>query len=377
MSNPFYECLRVEHEHMLMTFLDRDPPALVVVPSLDAVSKMAKSMYSSKKFAESHILISALVPGLYCTVRGSPVEYRNERLVLTSPADHSRIVVSVRSTESVYDLGHSFKILVVDKPLICGYIGESSTPSTPQPVDGSPKSGGGPSEYLSAVPLVESDFFEKILRLRRSFLLAPGYEIALATRIMEMSAIAANQVLRYLPSPPSISVVQADVERAAYATLHAWIYPHVVECLGVNNNFSAVIKDKSQSGIERVLREMEAPAKILSQISSVIAVMQSEVVPMFSKTLRGVTPQQKINYLVSILEKISSIYTSKLGSLGAEEIMALFSVAVILAHYDKARADLVYASLFLSVHNELSNTKASFAITTMTTCIDFLSSLVV
>ena len=382
MSNPFYESLRVEHADLLSAFLNREPQGIVIVPSEEAISRISKSVFSSKKFAESHILLSALVPGLYCTVRGAPVEYRNERLILTSPADQSRTVASVRSTEGVFDLGQSFKILLVDKPLISGQDsgGELPASATPgeQGVADSPRSGGGPSEYLSAVPLVESDFFEKVFRLRRSFLLVPGYEIALATRIRDMSAIAANQVIRYMASPPALAVVQADVERAAYATLHAWIYTHLVDSLGESKNFTANISDRSQSAIETFLREMEAPGKIVSQISSVIANTQSEIIPLFSKTLRAVTPQQKINYLTAILEKISSTFSAKFGgNLGAEEIMALFSVAVILANYDKARADLAYASIFLAVHEELATSKASFAITTMTTCIDFLSSLVI
>jgi hypothetical protein len=376
MNNPFYESLRVEHQHILLNSLERDPPALVIVPAEDVVKLIPKAIFSSKKFAESHILLSALVPGLYCTVRGAPVEYRNDRLILTSPSDQSRTVASVKQCENVYDLGHSFKILVVDKPLVTDHRSEI-TPSTHQQTADSPKSGGGPSEYLAAVPMVETDFFEKILRLRKSFLLVPGYEIALAARIKDMSIIASNQVVRYLANPPFTVVVQADVERAAYATLHAWIYRHLVDSLGENKNFMSNICDKSQSAIESIMRAMEAPAKIAAQIDSILVHTQTDIVPLFSKTLRGVTPQQKINYLLAVMDKISSVFGAKFGSsLGAEEIIALFTIAVILANYEKAHADLAYASMFLAVHDELANSKASFAIATMTTCIDFLSTLV-
>ena len=370
-SNPFYETLRREFEQTLIASIQRDPPALVVVPSSAALSLIPKGVLTSKKFAESHILLSAHVPGLYCSVRGNPVEHRNERLVLT--LESVRLVSSVISVENVYEFGYSFKVLLVDKPLTAdrGNVGDSAATET--------KTGGGPSEYLAAVPLVETDFLEKVIKLRKTYILVPGYETHLAARIRDISNMAGNQVVRYLASPPGLAVVQADIERSVYATLHAWIYPHLVNSAGDQSRFAGKLSDRSLIRIEQVLREQEASIKILQHCKQIAQVVEAEVVPIFAKIALGVTPQQKINHMVNVLEKIGSVLAHQfhISGAGGEDILAVLTVAVILANYDKAQIDLAYADMFLSAHEELKNTKAAFAVTNLRTCIEFLLTLTI
>ena len=370
-ANPFYEYLRQDYEQLIVQSVGREPPGLIVVPSAASLSQsISKPIYTSKKFVESHVLISAHVPGLYSSVRGSPVEYRSDRLILTS--EGMKHVSPVTSSESMYDFGHAFKVLVVDKPLFPGIVDNSNprTASHPQ------RSGGGPSEYLAAVPLVESDYVEKISKLRRSFLLVPGYESHLAVRIKEMSTIAATQVLRYLPSPiPAVSAVQQDIERATYATLHAWIFSHIL---------SSVQDDKKlfnqnlvkQCGIEAILRESEAPPVLRSNLSVIEASVRADIAPHINKMNISVTPQQKINALVAAQEQIGHLLKSKLQitAPGAEEVLAVLLVAVVVCGYTQAPADVAYALMFLDAHEDLRNSKAAFAVATLNTCVEFLSS---
>lgn len=375
-SNPFYEYLRQNHEDLLVSAIQREPPSVLVVPSSQALMGVSKSVFQSKRFAESHILFSAHIPGLFCSVRGSPVEFRNDRLILT--VEGTKHVCPVSSTESIYDFGNAFKVLVVDKPLIrvrsdeteaTTALGSGKTP------DSIIRTGGGPSEYLAAVPLIETDFIEKVSKLRRSFLLVPGFEGHLALRIKEMSTIAGNQVVRYLPAPtPPVSVIQQDIERAVYATLHAWIYPHIQSVVENKTLFAENLKKPTSL----ILRELEAPPGLLSNISGVESAVKSEICPIFQKLMIAITPQQKINGIVAAQERIGDILKTRfqIPSPGAEDILALLTSAIVLSNHTQGIADLAYCLMFLQSHEELRSSKAAFAVTTFSTCIEFLSTAV-
>ena len=375
-SNPFYEYLRQNHEELLVSAIQREPPSVLVVPSSQALAGISKSVYQSKRFAESHILFSAHIPGLFCSVRGSPVEFRNDRLILT--VEGTKHVCPVTSTESIYDFGNSFKVLVVDKPLLhvaSDESGASAALASGKSLESTTRTGGGPSEYLAAVPLIETDFIEKVSKLRRSFLLVPGYEGHLALRIKEMSTIAANQVVRYLPAPtPTVGVVQQDIERAVYATLHAWIYPHIQSAVESKTLFG----ENLRKPIMLILRELEAPSALLSNISGVESAVKSEICPIFQKLMISITPQQKINGIVAAQERIGDILKTRfqIPSPGAEEILALLTSAIVLSNHTQGIADLAYCLMFLHVHEDLRSSKAAFAVTTFSTCIEFLSTAV-
>jgi hypothetical protein len=237
------------------------------------------------------------------------------------------------------------------------------------------RTGGGPSEYLAAVPLIETDFIEKVSKLRRSFLLVPGFEGHLALRIKEMSTIAGNQVVRYLPSPtPPVSVVQQDIERAVYATLHAWIYPHIQSAVESKTLFAENLKKPTSL----ILRELEAPSGLLSNIAGVESAVKSEICPIFQKLMIAITPQQKINGIVAAQERIGDILKTRfqIPSPGADEILALLTSAIVLSNHTQGIADLAYCLMFLQSHEDLRSSKAAFAVTTFSTCIEFLSTAV-
>jgi hypothetical protein len=143
--------------------------------------------------------------------------------------------------------------------------------------------------------------------------------------------------------------------------------------------FSAKLSDKSIIRIERILREQEASVKILQHCKQIVQVIESDIVPIFAKVSLGVTPQQKINNLVNVLEKIGTVLSHQfhIPGAGGEDIIALLTVAVILANYEKAPIDLAYADMFMSAHEELSNSKVAFAITNLQTCVEFLQTLTI
>ena len=368
-SNPFYEILRSNYSQLLTD------SSIVVVPSTETLASVPKSIISTRKFAESHVLVSAFVPNLFCAVRGNPVEQRGDRLVSTIGAENDKAVATILHSENMYDVGNSFKVLVVDRPLIPG---DFSQGISTQSVNRSPKndtvtSGGGPSEYLSAVPLVEQDFFEKLVRIRKTYLLVPGYEGHLAQKIKDMSTITSNQLSRYLQPSPPLEVIQADVERAAYATLHTWIYQHILEVTGESLRIKENVSEKSSEKIGNILRELHVPVSLLS----VVPTLEEEIVPQFSRLAFAVTPQQKINYLQRIFDKIESIILLNNKSFGADELLAVLTVSVVLAGYTRGQADVAYMETFLGVHEDLGAQKPAFLVTTFNSCIQFLARAVV
>ena len=361
-ENPFYEILRQDFPQLLTE------SALVAIPCAAALQAIPKSAMATRKFAESHVLVSAHIPHLYCTVRGNAVEQRGDRLITTG-VDNSKTVAAIQHSENIYDFGTALKIMVIDRPLMAG----DWTPAPLSPMMArNVSSGGGPSEFLSSVPLIEQDFFEKLVKLRRTFLLVPGFESHLSTRVKDLSSLTANQISRYLQPTPPVPTIQADIERAAYATLHTWIYQHVSECVG-ERKFS---HDKSPQHIEKVLREMQAPVSVLAIFRSLLPTIEAETQPLFAKLAQAVTPQQKINYLIQIFSACESLLQSNLKSVGAEELLALLAIAVILAQYTKGIYDVKYMETFLLAHEELSSQNPAFVVTTFSSCNQFLTKVV-
>jgi hypothetical protein len=276
----------------------------------------------------------------------------------------------------MYDFGHSFKVLVVDKPLLRSGSETQASANHVTINKTTVKTGGGPSEYLAAVPLIETDFIEKVSKLRKTFLLVPGYETHLAARIRDMSSIAASQVLRYLPPPcPVLAVVQQDIERAVYATLHAWIYPHIAQTVGERKVFT---ENVNRGDLTAILRQLGSPSVITSNLPGIESAVKTEVCPILERMGVSVTPQQKINAITSAQERIGEILKTrlKIAAPGADEVIALLTVALVLGRVNQAVADLAYALIFLSAHEELSSSKAAFSVATFSSCVEFLNSAV-
>ena len=376
-SNPLYELIRAEYQNQLKSDMSAGKAVLIVLPTTSVLEKLGKSVYSTKKFLESHVLQSAHVPGLFCTIRGNAVEIRGDRVVPTFTGASTRsCTASIVQTENIYDLGHSFKVIIVDRPL-CGEIIRDTDGSRKPDKAASPavQSGGGPSEFLSHSAMIETDFFEKLKKLKNTYILCPGLESHFANRIRELATQTANQLIRYLPPPvPSFQLVQADIERVAYATLHGYLFPHIGSSVGENETLVKNCADKSAVRLEHVLREAQAPEEIVVNLKTILPFIEAIVVPEISKMNEAITPQQKINYLLLASEKLTSIYReNRIKGTSAEHLLAGMMIAIICAKLQRGNVHVPHMSMFLSVHPELSAEKGSFAVTTFQSCLEFLS----
>lgn len=371
-SNPLYELIRMQYESQLKSDMSANKSMLIVLPCLSVLEKLTKSVYSTKKFLESHILQSAHVPGLFCTVRGEALEIRGDRIISASRS----LSATILQTDNIFDLGYSFKVVVVDKALSGDIERDTaqqgkSDAATPVVV----QSGGGPSEFLAHSAMIETDFFEKLKRLKNTYILCPGLESHFANRIKEISTQTANQLIRYLPAPaPSFQLVQADLERVAYATLHGHVFPHLGLAIGENETYVKNLANKSIVRIEHVLRESQAPDEIVVNLKSILPFIKGLIVPEINRINEAITPQQKINYLVLVSEKLTSIFReAKIRETSADHLLAGMLIGIICANLQKANIHVSHMAMFLSVHPELSMEKGSFAATTFQSSVEFLN----
>jgi hypothetical protein len=277
-------------------------------------------------------------------------------------------VISIIQSENIFDLGQSIRVLIVDKPLTGDLVPELESTVTDAPI----QSGGGPSEYLSHSPMLENDFFDKIERLRKTYILCPGYETHFATRIKDLSLLTANQLVRYLPTVHSFELVNADIERVAYTTLHSLIFSHLTKSLGES---SALNKNctKDMTRLETVLREAQAPVEIITNLKAIVPFISGIIVPELAKFNLAITPQQKINYLILVVEKLTSIFREMaIQSVSSEHLLAGMILSIICADMTKGHIHAAHISMFLSVHPELAMEKGSFAFATFNSCIEYL-----
>jgi hypothetical protein len=371
-ANPLYELIRMQYETQLKADMLANKSILIVLPCISVLEKLTRSVYSTKKFLESHILQSAHVPGLFCTVRGEALEIRGDRIMTTGRS----LSTSILQTENIFDLGYSFKVVVVDKALSGDterdYPEEYGNDSNSVPVV---QSGGGPSEFLAHSAMIESDFFEKLKRLKNTYILCPGLESHFANRIKELCTQTANQLVRYLPAPvPSFQLVQADLERVAYATLHGHVFPHLGSAVGESDTYVRNLATKSMVRIEHVLRESQAPDEIVVNLKTIVPFIEGLIVPEMNRINEAITPQQKINYLVLVSEKLTSIFREVgIREASADHLLAGMLIAIICADLRKANIHVSHMAMFLSVHPELAIEKGSFASTTFQSCVEFLN----
>jgi hypothetical protein len=101
------------------------------------------------------------------------------------------------------------------------------------------------------------------------------------------------------------------------------------------------------------------------------------VVPELAKFNHAITPQQKINYLVLVVEKLTSILKEvKIDAIGAEHLLAGMVLGIVCAEMTKGHVHAAHISMFLNVHPELAMEKGSFAFATFNSCIEFLGKAV-
>jgi len=134
----------------------------------------------------------------------------------------------VLQNDSMYDLSNTFKVLVIDKPLIGRF--------KPMLTSTSGASEGGLStldDLLLHSPSIQGEFFDEVDRFRKTFVQVPGCEHRTAERIGEIVTDAVDKLSRQhkVTSATQISQLEFKVSRQAYTALYSFIFPHLQSML--------------------------------------------------------------------------------------------------------------------------------------------------
>ncbi|KAF4674615.1 hypothetical protein FOL47_009006 [Perkinsus chesapeaki] len=414
-KNPFFS--KVRNEDTLLQYAagagsgassaaDSGRPPVILVPCSRCLSGQPESSSLSRHQIEAHILQSAHVPGQYCNLRGQGLEVKSDRVV-TGAGFAQRRVCHITQTENMcrgkLDQ-RSLRILVLDRP-VCGPYNTGKGGAGPASL-----AMAGPCDWLAACPQAENDFYDRIFGFRQTYLLVPGYEKAAAVRIRDIAADAVAAVERFeassfsglvrpVSAPPG-SDIKFEVERTAYATLHAFLFSHILEyTLPSDTKLADRIRNYSTSGsinVRTVLAAASAPKDILAAKTEVLARCVQSLEVELGKLDNQITPMDKLSSITAALEHcqklVSEIVRSSMlaGASGhgggqtrvevsADHVLAMFvaSIASLANTRSHANARLqinahtCHIDMYVEAHEELKFSQGQYALSTLHSALAF------
>ena len=368
--NPFYSALFTQQADLFRNAAERLEKGLLLVPCASSLTERKWEKF----FFESHLMEPAYIPGTFCNWRGQAVEVKADR-VITSLGFKEQRVCTVLQQDSVFEFGRSIKILVIDRPLI-GNFAPPADPSERQRA--SLHAGGGPCEWLAAAPLVESDFFDSLSKFRKTFLLVEGFENAFAQRITELSQTASLALIKYSKNLESQrSQIENDVERAAYATLHAWIFPHIMSTSRLRDE-EVKAKISMLPADDVLLALMQAPNELIAGTKRLVAFCESRLIGSLKAVDTIISPHQKLSAFARVLEMLSQGISEacKGVQVSGEHLVPAFAILIRHANLNVFYAHIVHVEMLLGVHaNSLALGQGAYALSTFQSAIEFLTQL--
>ncbi|KAF4728540.1 hypothetical protein FOZ63_025903 [Perkinsus olseni] len=408
-TNPFFA--KVREEDSLLQYAagggapgaaESGRPPVILVPCQRSLSGQPESASLSRHQIEAHILQSAHVPGQYCNLRGQGLEIKADR-VITGVGFGQRRICHVTQTENMYDYGANFKIFVLDRP-VCGAYTSGRGGAGPASL-----AMAGPCDWLSGCPQAEDDFYDKIFKFRQTYLLVPGYEKAAAVRIRDISSEAVATVERHEGGKPSGLVrpvaappgsdMKHEVERTAYATLHAFIFPHILQyTLPEDTKLAERIRNYCNGGslnLRTILAAASAPKDILTAKDDVLTRCVQSLVAELGKLDNQIAPMDKLSALTTALEHcqklVSEIVRSSLlvaapdqggqarVEVSADHVLAMFvaAIASLASSRDRANtrvqinAHMCHIDMYVEAHDELKFSQGQYALSTIHSALEF------
>eukprot|EP00440_Ansanella_granifera_P061217 gb/GFBE01066361.1/.p1 GENE.gb/GFBE01066361.1/~~gb/GFBE01066361.1/.p1 ORF type:complete len:461 (+),score=93.76 gb/GFBE01066361.1/:1-1383(+) len=350
MQNPFLQVLRASFEGIYRQAAERGERTALLVPCAECLEGES----FGQVFAETHLLQATCVPGCYMNLLGQGVEIKDTS-VSTHLGFQEHRVCEVLQSESMYDLGNTFKVLVVDKPLI----GRHKT--LPSATDRAPAAKASASsataeptadDWLNTTPSIQGDFFDQVDRFRKTFVQVLGCEHSTAERIREIADETAQRLSRHhkLTLPTQLRQLDFTVSRQAYAALHSFVFPHLVRIL-----------ETQEVRLQQAIRSYESVAELLQAIPGADGRGLGLVdVRECSKELelmdRKITPHEKI----ACIDKAHSLLQqcvaegAKSGQSGGgpveitgDDVLSLFILAVHGSQVKHNLAHIAHVEMYL------------------------------
>lgn len=368
MHNAFLEVLRASFEGIYRRAAERGERTALLVPC----SECLEGESFGQVFAETHVLQASLVPGCYMNLLGQGVEVTDTTVSTHLGFQESRICEILQS-DSMYDFGHTFRVFVIDKPLVgrfrslTGAIDRGSTkaaeskskvPGPGRPVTTSTENTG--SDWLNGAPAIQDDFFDQVDRFRKTFVQVPGCEQSTAERIREIVGDACKRLIRHhkLNQPSQLRHLDYQVSRQAYAALHSFVFPHLQRILS-----------SPEERLEEAIRSYGSVAELVEAIPGAAVRGLGRVdVRECSKQLalldHRITPHEKVQCIEeahSLLQRCvaegareAALPTSPLGSPGrprveitGDDVLSLFILAVHGSQLHSRLAHVAHVEMYL------------------------------
>ncbi|CAJ1428935.1 unnamed protein product [Effrenium voratum] len=184
-QNRFLQILRASFEGIYQQAARRGERTVILVPCAECEAE-----HFDQLFAETHLLQASAIPGCYMNLVGQGVEIKDSS-VATQLGFQEHRVCEVLQSESMYDLGNTFKVLVIDKPLIGRH------KPLPGAVDRAKADQAPPDELLMHAPVIQGEFFDQVDRFRKTFIQVPGCENRTAERIRDIVTDAVQKLAKF------------------------------------------------------------------------------------------------------------------------------------------------------------------------------------
>lgn len=357
MQNPFLRVLRASFEGLYRHAAERGEATTVLLPCAECLEGEREGF--SQVFMETHVLQEAQVPCCFMNLLGQGVEIRDS-CVSTDLGFAEERTCHVLQTESMYDFGNTFRVQVIDKPLIGKYRKSQGSAAAEKSGGGGGSKGGVPGSgalaWLSEAPAIEDAFYDQLLQFRKTFVQVPGCEQSTAERIREIVGDATKRLIRHhnLVQPTQIRQLDYQVSRNAYAMLHSFAFPHLQRILATaERRLDKAIR--SYDSIEDLLSAVPgAGGRGLGRVdvkacSDHLAQMDHEI-----------TPHEKIaciNEAHSALQRCAA--DGALGSgrgprrqeaaveITGDDVLSLFIIAVYRSALKDRLAHIAYVEMYL------------------------------
>jgi len=255
MKNPFLRVLRANFEGLYRHTVERGEATTVLVPCAECLD----SENFSQVFMETHVLQATQLPGCFMNLLGQGVEIQNASTVATDLGFTEHRTCEILQSESMYDFSNTFRVLVIDKPLVGRYRNRSNVSDR----GGEKRSGGGPAgvssslTWLNQAPAIEDSFYDQLLHFRKTFVQVPGCEQSTAERIREIVGDTTKKLIKHhgLGQPTQQRQLDYQVSRNAYALLHSFAFPHLQNILG-----------SAEKRLEKAIRHFDSAEDLLKAV---------------------------------------------------------------------------------------------------------------
>ncbi|CAK9036766.1 unnamed protein product [Durusdinium trenchii] len=183
-QNRFLKALRASYEGgIYRQAAERGERTVILVPCAECL----EAEHFGQSFLETHLLQASAMPNCYMNLLGQGVEIK-ESSVTTQLGFQEHRICEVLQNDSMYDLSNTFKVLVIDKPLIGRF--------RPLAAEKIGAESGSLDDLLLHSPAIQGEFFDEVDRFRKTFVQVPGCENRTAERIREIVTDAVDKLSR-------------------------------------------------------------------------------------------------------------------------------------------------------------------------------------